>query len=164
MENKVIGAGIIFLGSGCGPALSRDQQEYLKGLSPEQFYPMSRLLEMLEAAGKKDPRLVHATGRRWGSAIKSEFDKQGISDIKQALHTLCQVYQDHHQGEVGQIEVEELGETEVILKNGSPYPHDMISGAYEALATALGAQDLTAERMDSPAERRITWSLEEDDA
>jgi hypothetical protein len=157
MEQKIIGAGMLFLGSGCGPVLSKEQQDYLRNVKPDSFEPLGTLLEILHETSKKKPELVTATGRRWGIVIKSETDKVGITDIKSAFHELCEIYQRHHQGDVGRIIIEEIGETEVTLTYQGPYPDELITGAYASLAMALGGDDVTVAPTGQDRKYRIAW-------
>jgi len=161
MTLKVIGGGMMFLGMGCGPALTAEQRAYLKDINPEEFYPLDKLMEMLQRAQEENPKLVHANGRRWGAAVKGEMDKAGISDLKQALQEVPKIYLQHHQGgDPGTITVEVEGDTAVLLTNNGPYPHYLIGGAFEALAAALGGQDVTLDPTGEAGQFRISWTME----
>jgi hypothetical protein len=162
MSKKVIGAGFIFLASGCGPVLSEEQREYIKTVKPNEYYPQEKLLEILYKAEKEQSSLVLATGRRWGSAIKGELVKKGISNPLESLKILCGIYQDHHQGEVGELTIEVENATTVYLTNGSPYPSIMISSTYAALASAQGAEDVKVEETDTANKFKISWESAEE--
>jgi hypothetical protein len=157
-ETKVIGGGFAFLASGCGPILSSEQRARLSGLDPAAFYPLADLLEILSTAMKSDPKLVYATGRRWGAAVKDEIAKNGATEVKHAMRLLCDVYQQHHQGDVGQLVVDDDGATAVFLTNGGPYPSELITGAYGALCSSLGADDVTVEPTERADRFRISWA------
>lgn len=160
MTLKVIGAGMMFLGMGCGPALTAEQRAYLKDIKPEEFYPLDKLLAMLRQTEEENPKLVYANGRRWGAAVKGEMDKAGISDIMQALQEVPKIYLQHHQGDVGTITLEPQGDTAVLLTNKGLYPHYLIGGAFEALAVALGGQDVTLEPTGEAGQFRVSWTME----
>ncbi len=157
MESKVVGAGMMFLGSGCGPVLNAEQRRYLSEVKPEEFYPLARLLEMFEVARESDNDLIYATGRRWGAALKGEMVKRGATEIKPALRLLCDVYQEHHQGDVGILTIEDDGESAVMLTNGGPYPTALIVGAYQALTAALGDGEAQFATTDDERRVRISW-------
>ncbi len=157
MGREVIGAGMMFLGSGCGPALSKEQRELLKDIQPDQFYPLDHLLKMFEAVQRTRPELIYATGRRWGNAVKDDMVKRGAASIKQALHLVASVYQEHHRGDVGELIVEDDGDEAIVLTNKGPYPGILIAGAYEALAAAMGADEVDLEHDDDPQRYRIAW-------
>jgi hypothetical protein len=161
MEQRVIGAGMIFLGSGCGAVLSSEQREYLVNAKPDEFYPLDKLLGMLKTAEEQNPKLIYAAGRRWGNAIKDIVVSKGIRDIKDAMRLVCSLYQEHHQGDVGELVLEDSGTGAVILINNGPYPTDLIAGSWEALASALGAKDIKLEESNASNQRRLSWFAED---
>ncbi len=156
MGEKVIGSGFMFLASGCGPALSSEQRTKLTTIKPDEYYPLSELITILEDAKSKDAAIVYTTGKRWGGALKGMWDEKGITDIFEAQTALCSVYQEHHEGDVGELTVEKDGEHAVILVNGGPYPSELITGAYEAVASTMGGGETTIERLEEN-KYRISW-------
>lgn len=157
MERKVIGAGMMFLGSGCGPALTDDHKQLLKSIQPDQFYPLDDLLEIFRNAQKTNPELIYATGRRWGNAIKDDMLKRGATTIKSTLNLIASVYQEHHKGDVGELVVEDDGDQAIVLTNRGPYPTMLIVGAYEAIITALGGEDVALKKMKDENQYRLSW-------
>jgi hypothetical protein len=164
MEKTISGAGFMFLGSGCGPALSDEQRAFLKQAKPDQFYSLARLLEMYEAAARSNSDLLYATGRRWGAALKEDLIQRGAANTKEALHLTEDVYREHHQGEVGRLIVEDDGETAVRITNTGPHPLRLVAGVYQAIATTFSERH--AEFSMSEAERviRVSWSAEDQPA
>jgi hypothetical protein len=156
-----MGVGMMFLASGCGAVLTDEQREYLANLKPNEFYPLDELLNILEATQRTRPELVRATGRRWGNAVKDEIAKRGATTAKEALRLICSVYQEHHQGDVGELVVEDDGEEAIILTNRGPYPSSLIAGAFEAMLGALGADDVELEEAGSPERYRLSWHQED---
>jgi hypothetical protein len=128
----------------------------LTALSPEEFYPLDELLSILEDAKAKDPKIVYTTGKRWGGALKAEWDKQGITDALTAQKALCDIYQAHHQGDVGKLIIEEDGENAVFLTNEGPYPTELLAGAFEAVASSLSKGETILEKQ-AENKYRITW-------
>jgi hypothetical protein len=161
MSRKVIGSGLIFLGSGCGTALSTEQREYINSVKPDEFYPLELLLDIFVAVEQKRPELIHATGRRWGNAVRDEIVKRGAKELKEALYLIESVYLEHHQGDVGKLALDDDGENAVILTNHGPYPSALIAGAYEGMATAMGARDVKLTETDDPKAYRISWASED---
>ena len=157
MSTKVIGAGMMFLGSGCGPGLSDDDREYLRNVDPAKFYPLERLLAMFETVQLSRPELIHATGRRWGNAIKDEMVSRGAKTAKEAMFLVASVYLEHHQGDVGTLDLTDQGETAVLLTNHGPYPTVLIAGVYQGLAAAMGVEEAQLEETDDPHKYRISW-------
>ncbi len=147
MEPKVIGAGFFFLASGCGPALSAEDRKFLPTIKHDDFYPLEKLLGIFKVAEQKDPKLVYATGKRWGSLIKAEMDKVGVKDIPQAFSKLAEIYQIHHQGEIGKIVVDCSTPNSAVMTYTGPYPHQLITGAYEALAMSLGGNEIEVKEL-----------------
>jgi hypothetical protein len=158
MEQKIIGAGLMFLGSGCGPTLSDEQRAFLKQVKPDQYYPLAYLVEMYEAAAKSNSDLLYAAGRRWGAVLKEDLIQRGATNTKEALHLTEIVYREHHQGEAGRLIVEDDGETAVRITNTGPHPMRLVAGAYQAIATTFS--ECHAEFSISEAERviRVSWS------
>ena len=156
-QRKVIGAGLVFLGSGCGSALTRQQRDFLAAAKPEELYPLEKLLDMLATAEAENPDLIYSTGRRWGSAVHSEMVSRGAKSVKEALELVAAVYLEHHQGDVGKLVLEDAGDRSVLLRNLGPYPSALIAGAYEALALAMGADDVSVEPQAEPNCHRISW-------
>jgi len=163
MEAKVIGAGMMFLGSGCGPGLSAEQRAFLKDVQPGEFYPLERLLAMFEVASKNKNDLVYATGRRWGAAVKDEMARRGATGIKDALRLVCEVYQEHHQGDVGNLVVEDDGEAAVYVINNGPYPTRLIGGAFQAVAAGFGNAEATLDTTDDKRRVRVSWRQGDED-
>lgn len=157
MSPQVIGAGMMFLGSGCGPALSDDQREYLKNVHPNEFYPLERLLAMFELVQQSSPELIYATGRRWGNAIKDDMIGRGAKTVKEALFLVPKVYLEHHQGDVGSLTLIDAGPTAVLLTNDGPYPALLIAGAFQSLAAAMGAEEVQLLETANPQQYRISW-------
>lgn len=156
MEKQVIGSGFMFLASGCGPVLTSEQRTKLTAIKPDVYYPLDELLSILEEAKKKDPSIVYTTGKRWGGALKAMWDEKGITDIQEAQIALCSVYQEHHDGDVGELSVEKVDEDTIILVNGGPYPTELIAGAYEAVAGTMGGGETSLERLEEN-KYRISW-------
>ena len=159
MERKVIGAGFMFLASGCGPVLSNEQRMKLTSLKPDEFYPYDELLAILMEAKAKDPKIVYTTGKRWGGALNEEWTKRGITDVVEAQKTLCDIYLAHHQGDMGKLVIDEDGDKAVILTNDGPYPTELIAGAFEAVAGSLSKGETTLEKR-AENKYRITWTGE----
>lgn len=166
MKREVIGAGMMFLGSGCGPALSEEQREYLKNIKPDSFYPLDTLLDMFNKVQQTKPELIYAAGRRWGNAVSEDMIGRGATRINDGMKMICSVYQEHHHGDVGELVIQKEGREDggrhyVILANDGPYPTMLIVGAFQSFAAAMGAEDVEIEEMDSPHIYRISWT--EDD-
>ncbi len=157
MEAKVIGSGMIFLGSGCGPVLNARQREYLSQVEPDGFYPLDKLMEMLAVARERRPDLIYAAGRRWGNAVKDLMVERGATSVKATMRALCVVYQDHHQGEVGELCIEDIGECAIRLTNTGPYPAILIAGALEGLALAMGSGDVRLAETEDPDVYLVSW-------
>ncbi len=160
MAAEVIGAGYMFLASGCGPVLSKEQRQELTKVDPEAWYPQAKLLEILAAAEAKNPKIVYATGRRWGAAIKEEFSRQGVVEPMMGAKTLEEAYLQHHQGDAGTLVVEEDGAEAFFVSNKGSYPHLMIHAAFEALVFAMNTVDVMREETDDPRRCRISWTTE----
>lgn len=161
MERKVIGAGMMFLGSGCGPGLTEAQRAYLKNVEPGEFYPLEELLAMFDGVEKVRPELIYAAGRRWGNAVKDEMVKRGAKSIKEALFMVESVYLEHHQGDVGKLELSDDGANAVVIANRGPYPTILIAGAYEGIAAAMGGEEVRLEETEDPSQYRISWETGE---
>lgn len=154
----------MFLASGVGRSLTKEQRRGLTSIDPAAWYPRPELLEILRAAEEQDPMLVLATGRRWGAAIKEEFAKKGIFDPIEAANVLAQVYRSDHQDipdeDMHGIEVD--GPTAFFLTNATPYPNEMIHSAYETMIAAMEATvDVVREGTDIPNRCRISWNAAE---
>jgi hypothetical protein len=161
MSIKVIGSGFIFLASGCGPILTEEQREYIKTVKPDEYYSHQKLLEILFKAEEEQPGLVVATGRRWGSAIKGELTKQGISDPMESIRVLCQIYRDHHQGDIGEITLEEENANTAYITNKSGYPDNMLKGTTQSLVSAQGAEDVNIEDTETENRFKVSWEATE---
>lgn len=149
----------MFLGSGCGPALSDEQQAILKQVTPQQFYPLAQLLEMYDSAAKSDTDLLYATGRRWGAALEEELIRRGATNTREALHRATDVYREHHQGDVGQLVLVDDGETAVQVTNNGPHPTRIVAGVFQAIATTFS--DVDAQVTISGRGMRISWLPED---
>ena len=161
VENStVIGAGMLFMASGCGSLLTKEQQEFLRTVKPDEQYSVAELAKILHTAHARSPELMLATGRRWGSANVAELEKRGITSIKEALKALPGIYAAHHKGDAGKITYEDAGENAVTLTDDTPYPHEVLWGGAIAIATALGAEDVQVEQSDDPMTATIRWEME----
>lgn len=161
-EVDVRGAAYLLIGSGCGRVLTKDQRRFLTTVNPEKWYPRAELLKILETAGEKDPMLLVATGRKWGTAMAKEFGKMGIPAPMAASKKLTEVYTtDHQGGYAGQVTLEEDGPEAIYLTNSSPYPNDVIFNIWVAMIEALGAVDVDKKATDDPERCYISWKMED---
>lgn len=159
MEPEVSGAGLMFLGSGCGPALTDEQRLFLREVNPAEFYPLAHLLEMFEAAANHENDLLYATGRRWGAALNEDMRQRGATHARQAIRITCEdAYLAHHQGDVGQILVEDDGETAVVIISTGPYPMRLVAGMLQVLAANFSGTEAEFTLYDDDPRRiRISW-------
>lgn len=160
MERKIIGAGMLFVGSGCGPALSAEQQEFLSNIVPSEFYPVDILLQMLATAEARDPKIIIATARRWASALKAEFEKEGCTNAMDSWPKTRSIYAAHHQGDMGDFGIEVTGPTSVLVVNGTPYPDLLVSHLFAWFPAAFGADDVELTPTSKPHTFSISWTEE----
>lgn len=158
MERLISGAALMFLGSGCGPALSDEQRSVLAQAKPEEFYPIEHLLEMYAAAAESGGDLLYATGRRWGAALKEDLVRRGASGVKRALELTQDIYQEHQRGDVGALLVDLEGEHSARITNTGPHPTRLVAGVYQAVATTFSEVDAEFSISDNVV--RLSWAPE----
>ncbi len=150
MEGKVIGAGMLFIGTGCSPVLSDEQKEYLKTVEAEGWYPLARLKEILDTARKKDPSILVAAGKLWAQALIPMMNERGIDNPMDAFLEVQGMYKEHHkEGDIGEIRFTQNGEMSVLIEDSSVYPCIFLAGVWEGLPKAFGAYRVDLEHHTS---------------
>lgn len=140
MAGQVIGAGMLFIGSGCSPALTDEQKQYLTTVEADGWYPLDRLKEMLDTARAKDPNILVAAGKLWAQALIPIMNAQGITEPLDAFLAVERMYPEHHREEaVGQILITATDECAVKIEDSSVYPCIFLAGVWEGLPKAFGA-------------------------
>jgi len=149
MGGKVIGAGLLFIGSGCSPALSQEQKEYLTTVEADGWYPLEKMREFLGAARAKDPNILVAAGKLWAQALIPIMNERGITQPMDAFLAVQGMYQEHHRDEdIGKIEFTRKDDTTVTIRDSSVYPCVFLGGVWEGLPKAFGAYKVEIEESE----------------
>lgn len=137
---ETIGRNIIITGSAASSHLDEETKASLGDLDPEAWYPIERLLPIIDKAVAAGPRTARIVGRSVIYALKKKLKEMGIDTPEKALVQLEEAYRTFNRGDGMGHWHTEISDDSAVITDTTIYDCRFNEGIIEGLVMAFGGR------------------------